>query len=160
MRARGRVALQHLGGRWWATLEELTWSNGVEAKVPLWFKTDGASIPWFLRWIVTPWGDWGLAAIFHDAEYWFQTKPRKEADELFLKVMDYSGVYRMVRLGMWASVRMCGWWPWWLNKRAKARGETRVLKALPEPLDGPAPRKGLDWVIERVGTWLHGRKVA
>lgn len=98
--------------------------------VPAKFDTDFASIPWFLRWWLSPTGKVRRAAVIHDFLYWYRKTlaeggvdvTRKLADRLFLQAMEAAGMGR-VRYIYYAGVRIGGWWAWWDNARRRARGE-------------------------------------
>lgn len=85
------------------------------------FVFDWASIPRPLQWILPPAGDgancYGIAALFHDWLYehkkiYGRTITRKEADDLFLEIMLYTGVNSALAHIMWSQVRMWGLVTW------------------------------------------------
>lgn len=109
--------------------------------VPAGFLTDGATIPWFLRWIVSPWGDHGQAAAVHDylVEYasLYQnnervTIDRKTTDSIFNTAMRASGVSTFKRRLMYCAVRL--WSIFGSGKSKKILRQKRVLEA--------------DWVLD------------
>ena len=58
--------------------------RGVAIVVPSGFEFDGASVPFFLWWWVSPWRQWVvLAACVHDYLYRTRMLPRDEADHVF-----------------------------------------------------------------------------
>jgi len=75
----------------WELKEEYMSANG-RTKVPAGFVTDGASIPFFLRWLFSPTGRYFGAAIVHDyilvtAGDWKRANKEfeQELDALFIK---------------------------------------------------------------------------
>lgn len=87
-------------------------------RVPVGFETDLASIPKGLRWIISQNEEHREAAVLHDYLYsvggkfdWFSFT-RKEADEIFLAAMNYSGVSWLKRSLMFSAVRSFGWYFW------------------------------------------------
>lgn len=73
--------------------------------VPKGFRTDFASIPRSFKWLISPVGLHGKAAVLHDylCEYGYMT--RKEADEIFLEAMKVLGVGWLKRTVMYRAVR-------------------------------------------------------
>jgi hypothetical protein len=89
--------------------------SGCTLTVPGGFITDGASSPF--GYLIEPWGGhYPAAALVHDYLYVCRNagKPhrcaptRKAADQLFLEIMKRSGVKPLVRLLMFAAVRIGG----------------------------------------------------
>jgi len=80
--------------------------------VPPGFHTDLASIPSTLRWLVGKLEPHASAAVLHDFLYRHHLMPREVADHLFLEAMRHSGVGRMKRRAMFASVRLFGRFYW------------------------------------------------
>ena len=85
------------------------------------FITDFASVPKIFWPIMPPAGDgsnvYGIAALWHDWLYshkqiYGRNIVRKEADDLFLEIMLYTGVNTFVAHVMWSQVRMWGWVVW------------------------------------------------
>jgi hypothetical protein len=89
----------------------------LPAKLPT---TDLASIPWFLRWFVSPFGRHTAAALLHD--YLMQEGPheqppivRRDADGIFLEGLTELKVAPARRRIMWAGVTLATrsigrWW--------------------------------------------------
>ena len=95
-------------------LEDFVWDG---AHVPTGFVTDGESVPRFLWSWARPFGRGLRAAIPHDADYRFQTRPRKEADGLFYSRHLLLKVRKSKSFALWAGLRIGGWWTW--RKRRK-----------------------------------------
>lgn len=56
----------------------------IPLKVPTGFETDGTSMPWFMRWWVSPWQvPYSRASVLHDYYYKTGIFTRKEADFRF-----------------------------------------------------------------------------
>ena len=77
--------------------------------VPAGFRTDFASVPRVVTWLVPRFGAYTLAAILHD---WLVTEglrtgvvTSRQADGIFRRVMRESGVPVLRRWLMWAGVR-------------------------------------------------------
>jgi hypothetical protein len=93
------------------------------------FLTDFASVP-RLFWVAFPkWGKYGNASIIHDWLYWTQTRPRAEADKIFLEAMAVSGVHPVVRYFMYQAVNLFGWAAWMRNEEDMAQGFNRQLNS-------------------------------
>jgi hypothetical protein len=87
------------------------WGSKTFIAVPIGFVTDLASIPWGFRWILPPDGPYAKAAVIHDFMYenaghvgW----SRGYCDLIFLDGMRTLSVARLVRLIMYAAVRVFG----------------------------------------------------
>lgn len=110
-------------GRWQLTapFEYHSKKYGV-IKVPIFFISDGASIPKvFYTLIGGRWtGKYVEASIPHDWLYFSQIIKRSCADAIFLEGMKYLGVSFWRRRIMWLAVRLRGWIPWNYHKRRKA----------------------------------------
>jgi hypothetical protein len=80
--------------------------------VPKGFKSDGASVPFYFRWLVPQLGKYTKAAIFHDYLYVFKIGSRLLADIDFLITMIKSGVQKWKAELFYFSVRIGGkkWW--------------------------------------------------
>lgn len=79
--------------------------------VPKGFKTDYASIPRLFRNIINSYGKHGRAAVVHD---WLYSKEcyinctRKQADVIFLEIMEECNVDKLKRQLMYRMVRLFG----------------------------------------------------
>lgn len=102
----------------------------IYVHVPIGFKTDFASIPQPLRWLIPVSGRHRAPAVVHD---WFYRKgdlvdrisgvpitrkpTRKEADTMFLMHMEQCGVPAWKRQAMYWGVRSGGWVAWRKNRK-------------------------------------------
>ena len=100
--------------------------------VPPGFVTDFASIPKIFWSLLPPDGTYTYAAIIHDFLYWEQARSRKEADRVFLYVMEDFGVNSVVASSIHAAVRVGGRFAWTENSNLKRAGEGRILKRYPD----------------------------
>lgn len=83
---------------------------------PKGFLTDYASIPWFVRWLISPWGKHGPGAVIHDYLY-SVCAGKLWADWIFLKAMKHMGVGFAKRWAMFLAVVFFGWFAYWKHKR-------------------------------------------
>jgi len=74
----------------------------------------------------------GDAAIVHDYLYWVQTRPREEANEIFLFAMQDSKVDSALRKAIYEAVTLAGKGAWDNNAKLKKNGEKRILKQFPD----------------------------
>lgn len=97
---------------------------------PKGFTSDGASIPWLLRFIGTPFeGDTIYGALVHDILYGAKghykigkevfNMPRRNCDKMLRKLMRYHDVPEWKCWTYWLAVRLAGWLPWYFGKRNK-----------------------------------------
>lgn len=83
--------------------------------VPEGFIVNGASVPKFLRDIISPTGELFRASVPHDYFYSSKIVSRWKADKIFRKiVLDDTGNH-FLAWGAWAGVRCVGWRNW--NKK-------------------------------------------
>lgn len=78
-------------------------------KVPVGFKTDFASVPRAMRWLITGQDDTRKPAVVHDYLYRRRIGARDWADWVFLVAMKDEGVSRWKRWTCYAAVRSFGW---------------------------------------------------
>jgi Protein of unknown function (DUF1353) len=106
----GTLVVRRVGPNTWALVDELVYLGRRQRfVVPAGFRTDFASVPRVVTWLVPRFGAYTLAAILHD---WLcregirsgAVTPR-EADGIFRRVMRESGVPVLRRWMMWAGVR-------------------------------------------------------
>lgn len=88
----------------WKLVKELKLSD-PKLNVPEGFVTDLASIPRALWTIFPPMGRYSQAAVVHDYLCVSQIVPRKEADQIFLDLMEYCGVPLYKRKIFYYAVR-------------------------------------------------------
>jgi Protein of unknown function (DUF1353) len=94
----------------WVLVDALVYRGGSQRfVVPAGFRTDFATVPRVVSWLVPRFGTYTLAAILHD---WLCTEGIRsgavtscEADGIFRRVMRESGVPVLRRWLMWAGVR-------------------------------------------------------
>ena len=105
--------LHHSDG--WGLATEAVYSLRVAAIViPIGFKTDFASIPWYVRWLIKVNGKHRLAALLHDYLYsvcgdiGFNQLTRNQCDTLFLNEMKNANVKYIKRYVMYWGVRIGG----------------------------------------------------
>ncbi len=106
----GSLTVSRVDANTWALVDGLLYQGRWERfVVPAGFRTDFATVPRVVSWLVPRFGAYTLAAILHD---WLCTEgirsgavsPR-EADGIFRRVMRESGVPVLRRWLMWAGVR-------------------------------------------------------
>ena len=76
-----------------------------------------AAIPVSVSAIFPRWGKYGNAAVIHDWMYWNQSRSRKEADDIFLAVMEVLEVAGWKRKAIYRAVRWFGGFAWRANQR-------------------------------------------
>jgi len=82
-------------------------------EVPNGFITDGASIPGIVQNILSPWGQYGKAAVLHD--FLYKTNllgSQKASDQLLLEAMEVLGVSKWQRVVIYRALRIGGWVAW------------------------------------------------
>lgn len=98
-------------------LQEDTVINGM--LIPKGFPSDGHSVPWFLRWIVSNHSLPIAAAFYHDYGYIVNPlkQTRKEVDREYHKIMrKHYKVFWYVAGSAFTGVRL-GSWPWWSKRK-------------------------------------------
>jgi hypothetical protein len=106
----GSLTVSRVDANTWALVDELVYQGSWERfVVPAGFRTDFASVPRVVTWLVPRFGAYTLAAILHD---WLcsegirsGTVTSRDADGIFRRVMRESGVPVLRRWLMWAGVR-------------------------------------------------------
>jgi len=88
----------------------------IRLSVPAGFRTDLASVPRFLLWLVDPLGKHQRAAVFHDSAYAFQYTTRFEADAIFRSILEADGVTWLRVWGLYYAVRIFGGEAWEANR--------------------------------------------
>ena len=110
------LRVDHVDGPTWELVREVTYRTmaGELSTVRQGFEFDFASVPRALWWLYPPTGTkgnpYGVAALIHD---WLLTHhkiggrsiTRKEADDIFLEILLYTGCRKTLAYTMWAAVR-------------------------------------------------------
>jgi hypothetical protein len=104
------LVVRRVDAQTWAVVDPLVYrGNRDRFVVPADFRTDFATVPRLVVWLVPRFGAYTLAAILHD---WLCTEgirsaavTSREADGLFRRVMRESGVPVLRRWLMWCGVR-------------------------------------------------------
>ena len=79
-------------------------------RIPEGFKWNGASIPWFLRWLVKPTELTKEGSLVHDMLYSGNNGvTRALADKIFKNKLLEDGVKPLKAWAMWLGVRLGGW---------------------------------------------------
>jgi hypothetical protein len=108
--APGSLTVRRVDAVRWELVDELVYLGSWERfVVPAGFRTDFATVPRVVTWLVPRFGAYTLAAILHD---WLITDglraevvTSRQADGIFRRVMRESGVPVLRRWLMWAGVR-------------------------------------------------------
>ena len=105
----GAVAVRELNDTEWELVEPLTYTgNSEQFVVPPGYRTDFASVPRILTWLLPRYGRYTKAAILHDFlcdEARAGRLQRSDADGMFRRAMRELGVSFLKRWLMWAAVR-------------------------------------------------------
>lgn len=75
-------------------------------------KTDLASTPRSIWWLLPPFGLYTGAAIVHDQLYTEQPYSRHHCDQILLEAMKAEGVSWITRWTIYSGVVMGGWYAW------------------------------------------------
>ena len=105
------IYLSPVNDKWtvWKLIKDYTVEvNGRKITIPKGFKTDFASVPRFLWNLIPPFGRYGIPAIVHDYLYYSCELPKKEADEIFYRLMLERGVPKLKAYLMYIAVRLFG----------------------------------------------------
>ncbi len=106
----GSLTVSRVDAETWALVDDLVYRGRRDRfVVPAGFRTDFASVPRVVTWLVPRFGAYTLAAILHD---WLCSEgirsgavTSRDADGIFRRVMRESGVPVLRRWLMWAGVR-------------------------------------------------------
>jgi hypothetical protein len=119
------LTVRRASDQWWEVVEPLVYRGRRDTfVVPPGFRTDFASVPRVVVWLIPRFGRYTLAAVLHD---WLVTDgiaggavSSRDADGLFRRVLHELGVPPVRRWLMWCGVRWGalasaprrpGWWP-------------------------------------------------
>lgn len=89
-------------------------NSGIVVSVPVGYRTDLASVPWWIRWLLPPNGKYGKAAVIHDFICSYRTVnmngvavyvTRKTGDLIFLEAMGVLNVPAWQKWSMFYAVR-------------------------------------------------------
>jgi len=106
----GSLTVRKVDADRWSLVDDLVYQGRWERfVVPAGFRTDFATVPRVVTWLVPRFGAYTLAAILHD---WLVSEglrtgvvTSRQADGIFRRVMRESGVPVLRRWIMWAGVR-------------------------------------------------------
>jgi hypothetical protein len=106
----GSLTVRRVDAYRWSLVDDLVYQGRWERFViPAGFRTDFATVPRVVTWLIPRFGVYTLAAILHD---WLCTEgirsgavTSREADGIFRRVMREAGVPVLRRWLMWAGVR-------------------------------------------------------
>lgn len=92
-------------------------------EIPKGFRTDLASIPWFLRWLpfLDPTSPKYRMALIHDALYALNDGYREDADMIFRSGLKADGVNYFIRMAMYYGVRFGGRRAWMNHRKRIAK---------------------------------------
>lgn len=102
----GGPVVEEIDAQFWKVREPLVYQGDVEEfVVPEGFRTDFASVPRALVWLIPRYGAYTRAAILHDFLVREERVSRADADGLFRRALREAGVSVPRRWMMWAAVR-------------------------------------------------------
>jgi hypothetical protein len=103
----GDVVVKEIDERFWELVDPITYDGNAESfTVPAGFRTDFASVPRPLVWLLPRYGAYTKSAILHDFLCTTAPVSRADADGLFRRSMRELGVPFLRRWMMWAAVRL------------------------------------------------------
>ncbi|WP_280362695.1 DUF1353 domain-containing protein [Nocardia wallacei] len=103
----GALVVEELDAESWCVREPIEYRGGRESfVVPAGFRTDFASVPRALVWLIPRYGAFTKAAILHDYLSRGAEVSRADADGLFRRALHEQGVSVPQRWMMWAAVRL------------------------------------------------------
>ena len=134
-------------GNTWVIMRDFGYEVGAAGSadhidVAIGFQTDFATIPRPF-WVILPkWGRYGNASVIHDWLYWVQTRPRRQADAIFLEAMSVLDVSTPVKYVLFWAVRLFGGLAWVRNRADRAAEFDRVLADVHLKASTPSQRPG------------------
>ncbi|BCK56962.1 DUF1353 domain-containing protein [Nocardia wallacei] len=103
----GALVVEELDAESWCVREPIEYRGDRETfVVPAGFRTDFASVPRALVWLIPRYGAFTKAAILHDYLSRAAEVSRADADGLFRRALHEQGVSVPQRWMMWAAVRL------------------------------------------------------
>ncbi|WP_067545795.1 DUF1353 domain-containing protein [Nocardia crassostreae] len=103
----GGLVVEEVDGEYWLLREPLIYRADVqEFAIPSGFRTDFASVPRVLVWLIPRYGVYTRAAILHDFLIRSAAVSKADADGIFRRAMREAGVSVPRRWMMWAAVRI------------------------------------------------------
>jgi len=91
---------------WYELIDDCQFNDLI---IPRGFKTDFASVPQFLWWLIPPHCKAAMPSVIHDYTCQYAIWPRKECDLVFKQLLAQASVPRWQYLLMFWFVRMLGW---------------------------------------------------
>ncbi|MDO3649118.1 DUF1353 domain-containing protein [Nocardia mangyaensis] len=103
----GGPVVEELDAKFWRLTEPLAYRGAVDTfTVPAGFRTDFASVPRPLVWLIPRYGAYTRAAILHDYLCRGDEVDRADADGIFRRCLRELGISVPRRWMMWAAVRL------------------------------------------------------
>lgn len=123
-------SLRQRNAREYVLLADLAYrADDIEVTIKEGFVTDGASVPRAVWWFASPFtGHYLRAAVAHDAFYVTEAFYRKRCDDMFLRMMEETGVRWLKRYAMYWAVRGFGWVVWRKHTRESIRSNLKYLE--------------------------------
>lgn len=117
-----RAPMVQVYRKWWLTVEDMSYSHGdiLEVYIKRYFLCDLASIPWFVRWLLSTSSDGVYDAVIHDFLLSRKVVSRTLADAIFREAMIHSSVPKWKRRSMYIGVRIGAILPWSNNPPPEA----------------------------------------
>jgi hypothetical protein len=101
------LVVEEIDGEFWKVREPLIYQGAEETfEIPEGFRTDFASVPRPLVWLIPRYGVYTRAAILHDYVLRAERVGKADADGLFRRALRECDVSRPRRWMMWAAVRL------------------------------------------------------
>ncbi|QOC54121.1 DUF1353 domain-containing protein [Caulobacter vibrioides] len=79
--------------------------SGDTVTAPSDYVTDFGSIPWFARWLISPFDRAAKAYVIHDILCDDRSRPRREANRILREALEVLGVPPWKRWTIWLAVR-------------------------------------------------------
>ena len=109
-------------GKHWEVVVPCTYhvgspNSGDTVEIPIGFITDFGSIPFGLRWAVSPQGRAQRAYVLHDVLYDQGLRSRLVCDAILIEAMDVCGCNWLQKKMVWRGLQLGGWWAWNEHRR-------------------------------------------